>query len=1256
MSHKYPSRWTRTLRNRSGKRYVLRLQLEQLENRYLLASDIAGVDLSASIAAPITWFESFDEVPRIPFASLADVDPAYPDGFQGPRELAAGEWIVQLAESASRRIHMLRTADAMLDEASNDFTVIAGLGAAGLMLVRGEGVSATDIETSLRQNEKVESFSLNSVITGQQTLPNDSDYVPGLIGGLTKIGAETAWDESTGSMQTVVGVVDSGIDLDHPDLYLNIWLNQGEIPATIKDSLVDNDGDGLITFYDLNNLHVIDGEIYVASTVVFDVNGRFVSGNLATEAELTTATPYAAGANANLVKDLAGDRGGINGRIDALDLLADTKWADGRDTDGNGFFDDLVGVNFRSGSDDPLAANNPDDVLGHGTHVAGTIGAIGNNSIGVVGVNWQTSLMSLRILDNNNRSDAGAGLRAVNYAKMMRERHRIDGDNQTVEGANVRILNNSWGQPGGYEPAFETAIRELGETGVLFVAAAGNGDIFGNGVNNDQTSFYPASYDAENIVSVAASTFEDRLATFSNYGHTSVDIAAPGVGIRSTLKGGGYGTANGTSMATPHVAGAAALIWSAFPQATVDEIHMALLSELSVDPLANGTELVRAGGRLSVAKAIAADVFAPSAQVVAKQNITKTGGETTEFTVAYSHRDGIDLDSIDDDDVIVRRQWGPADEIPVTLKPGSKSITADGAIATYVMKAPGGGNFANSTPIAIDDLTPNTVTSEIWIDDVLGIPSAITVSLNIQHTRLQDLTITLIAPDGTRATLVSARGGLSDDFAGTTFDDSATTTIAAGVAPFSGTFRPEQSLTPLVASGISGAWTLEVIDAAGGEGGTLQDWSLDFTPRWDALDFGQYVISTVAGNVKAAASDVTVETREVGSFHVRIDNDPSVLYVDAFVDSLQSGSLRSAIIAANQASPAERTIILNSGTYTIDLAPVVNATSTFGAALESLQIDNPGGWSDADSGDFDIEGNVWIIGDTNDDTVIDAQGFDRVIKVNPDATLRLERLTVQGGVSPATQGGGGILSLGDLELQLVIVRENIALGETPSQSIYGGAIAAWAGTASLNQSWLTGNQADFGGAMYYGVHANGIVQRSTLDHNNGGGLYSNSRHDISVENSTFSANSGGYGAIANTPLDGFWLANGYSWSPSISADGRYVAFKSDASNLVPNDTNDTNDIFVYDRTTGLFERVSVSASGSQGNGIFDSPSVSADGRYVAFESFGNNLVPGDTNSGYDIFVYDRATGSIERVSVSESGSHGNGFSGNHSMSADGRYV
>jgi subtilisin family serine protease len=404
------------------------LQYEILEPRHLLAAEIglthSEITTQQNVStAPITWFETIAGVERIPLASLAAVDRTLPEGVKGPIPMAAGEWVVQLRPDSSRSLRSLGQVDRLLDDINNDFTIISGLGVQGALLVRADGPSRADIEASLRDNSHVQSFHLNQLVQGQITSPNESDFTAGLLPGLAKINATAAWDESIGSMSTVVGVVDSGIDPTHPDLYLNIWINQGELPRQFLDDdgnkLVDIDGDGLITFYDLNH-----------------------ATRATTAPYALTIAGFANGPNAEFVRDLNN-----NGRIDADDLLKDARWTSGTDDDGNGFFDDIFGVNFRAGVGDPFASNNPTDKLVHGTHIAGTIGAIGSNGTGVVGVNWQTSLMSLRILDNNNQGDSGAAIRSINYARDMRERLMVNSANRVTDGANVRVLNNSWGQP-----------------------------------------------------------------------------------------------------------------------------------------------------------------------------------------------------------------------------------------------------------------------------------------------------------------------------------------------------------------------------------------------------------------------------------------------------------------------------------------------------------------------------------------------------------------------------------------------------------------------------------------------------------------------------------------------------------------------------------------------------------------------------------------------------------------------------------------
>ena len=626
---------------------------------------------------PWLWFESYDDVPRISPTELSAPNGHQQDaGAIGPHDLVASEWIVQLTEAAAASVRTLQSVDELLDQHPVDFTVISGLGSPGLVLLRGRGVTETDIASALVAGEAVEHFSANSMIEGQQT-PNDPEFQGGLLPGLNQSELPTAWDETIGSLSVVVGVVDGGIDATHPDLFLNIWLNQGELPPKFLDDdgakLVDVDADGLISFYDLNNLRRTAGGIVVAST-----------GTAATVSEMTTSTPFSGGDNAEFVTDKNG-----NGRIDAIDLLEDVNWADGRDTDGNGFFDDFFGVNFRGGADDPFPSNRPLDELGHGTHVAGTIGAVGDNGFGVTGVNWQTSLMSLRILDNNNQSDAAAAIRAINYARSMRSGLSIDDDGNVLGGANVKVLNNSWGQPGGYDRALEASIADLSEQEILFVAAAGNGNLLGNGVDNDVLPFYPAGYESDNVLAVAAlSGNGDRLASFSNFGRQSVDIAAPGVGVRSTLPGGGFGPANGTSMATPQVAGTAALIWSTLPEATLTEVRQAI--EGTAAPITDGDRVLSTGGRIDAAAAISADVFAPAARLVSKDDVTVAGGTSTEFTLEYSHRSGIDPTTIGDDDVIVTRTWGKRRIQSVSLKPGSIVVNGITTQATYVIDAPDG--------------------------------------------------------------------------------------------------------------------------------------------------------------------------------------------------------------------------------------------------------------------------------------------------------------------------------------------------------------------------------------------------------------------------------------------------------------------------------------------------------------------------------------------------------------------------------------
>lgn len=259
----------------------------------------------------------------------------------------------------------------------------------------------------------------------------------------------------------------------------------------------------------------------------------------------------------------------------------------GVDDDGNGFVDDVYGWDFFYNDSDPV-----DDAGGHGTHTAGTIGAVGNNGIGVVGVNWNVKIMSIKVYSPNGTDSTSAMLvNAYNYIRMMK-----------LRGVNIRATNNSYGgcnEACGYDQATKDGIDAMGEVGIVNVFAAGNSN-----TNNDVTPFFPVNYTSPSIIGVAASDATDSKASFSSYGLTNVDLAAPGVGVLSTVNSSNtsYGTKSGTSMATPHVTGAVALLSAYNPDLSAASLKATILN--NVDLLANWTTLVKTGGRLNVNKSL----------------------------------------------------------------------------------------------------------------------------------------------------------------------------------------------------------------------------------------------------------------------------------------------------------------------------------------------------------------------------------------------------------------------------------------------------------------------------------------------------------------------------------------------------------------------------------------------------------------------------------------------------------------------------
>lgn len=427
-------------------------------------------------------------------------------------------------------------------------------GAADGGLVRvaiGNGLSVEQAIAVLAHNPNIV-FAEPNYVLSISTLADDPLYTDGSLWGM--LGDETspanpygsqageAWAAGfTGSSKVAIGVIDTGIDYTHPDLYLNVWLNQGEIPAAIRAALTDIDGDGLISFRDLN-----------------------------------------AAANAAYVTD-----GNGNGRIDAGDLLNDARWEDGVDQDGNSYGDDLIGWDFVSNDNDPYDDNN------HGTHVSGTIAATGGNGAGVAGVTWSTQIVALKFLNASGSGSTSNAVKALDYYTWAAS---------NAVGADFTATNNSWGG-GGFSQAMLDAIVRSARADGLFIAAAGNGGLDGRGDNNDRTAYYPGNYNTtsvlgwDSVIAVASITSTGARSSFSNYGSTTVELGAPGSGIYSTVAGGGYASFSGTSMATPHVTGAIALYAAATGQ-TAQEIREALLATTAPTLSLDGATLT--GGRLDV--------------------------------------------------------------------------------------------------------------------------------------------------------------------------------------------------------------------------------------------------------------------------------------------------------------------------------------------------------------------------------------------------------------------------------------------------------------------------------------------------------------------------------------------------------------------------------------------------------------------------------------------------------------------------------
>lgn len=765
--------------------------------------------------------------------------------------------------------------------------------------------------------------------TGQFVFPNGFGTID------ADVDAAAAWDIEIGTRSVIIAVIDTGVDLDHPDLAANLWVNPGEIP-----------GNGI-------------------------------------------------------------------------------------DDDGNGYIDDVNGFDFGD------LDSNPDDdsfFAGHGTAVAGTIGAVGNNGIGVTGVAWNVSIMAIKIADRFGALSLDAIVASHDYLTT-----------QILRGVNVVASNNSYGAfaPAFYEDqvagfiAERAAIQEFIDAGGIFVAAAGN-----NANDNDSNfTAFPASYDIPGIISVAATDNNDALASYSNYGAQTVDLGASADNLWTTRVGGGYASFNGTSAASPMVAGAVALLKSNRPNSSAIEVYQALLN--GADPVPSLQGRTVSGGRLNVAESLRIIGLdgpivtridpgpvssAPISQAVVTFNkpidpanfnsvlgggvgnvlsLVRSGGDKVfgngndiqvnitapNLALANGNRDlvitapaplGIDLyrltllagafrdaqgnllngstttgtNEVYTFDVVgISGAFEPNDSraqaTPVPFVASGKAtfngITlGDGLHAAldvdlYRIDIPRGGLItatiaAQSLPspsnldsmlrlfnasgqqLAINDQfngkdafidffvttggsyylgvsgfpnsnynvnaggsgttqstgaynlsievalvendrisfgpspsAPKDIPAQGVVTDSIFIPDNrqvldVNVHLDIEHTFVGDLRVSLISPRGTEVILSDRRGSSGDNFIGTIFDDEAPVAIANGAPPYTGSFRPDSPLSNFDGESALGNWTLRVADLTALNSGRLLSWSLDLVVENDI--FGPFELNDSLGTAR----------------------------------------------------------------------------------------------------------------------------------------------------------------------------------------------------------------------------------------------------------------------------------------------------------------------------------------------------------------------------------------------------------------------
>jgi len=521
---------------------------------------------------------------------------------------------------------------------------------------------------------RISKVSLDPYFDPQQwALQNTGTFADGIAGDDIK--APGAWDTTTGISNVVIAVLDTGIDYTHQDLAVNMWKNPGETNCA---NGIDNDNNGYVNDckgwdfttcaqFDLSSATTtatatLSGATSAtgSATMTVDLNTGAISGTVNFSGLSSPATgAHITGTNVPPIS-LTGGVGLQSGTFSIPDgtILTTVQLTQ---LQANGLYVDVESTNYHAGEISGQITlsgaltcitpkegdNDPMDDVGHGTHVGGIIGAKGDNGIGIAGVMWNVQLMPLKFINAQGYGQVSDEITALQYVS----------DNVVKQGWNIKAVNASFGSSE-FSASEKDAISTLNDNGVLFIAAAGN---YFN--NNDFTPVFPAGYSnpvfggLPNIIAVAATDQQDRLASFSGYGMNSVQVAAPGVYILSTVPAGltfslcsgslaaGYDFCSGTSMAAPHVTGLVGLLYSVYDgnvhngaaqtPFSPSQVRSTILSYLDVLPTLNGW--IQTGGRINAYMAVSS-LLAPTGLTATPsptQVILTWSDNATAFDRAY---------------------------------------------------------------------------------------------------------------------------------------------------------------------------------------------------------------------------------------------------------------------------------------------------------------------------------------------------------------------------------------------------------------------------------------------------------------------------------------------------------------------------------------------------------------------------------------------------------------------------------------------